>query len=411
MSLGLPRLWRRQVTLASERVARYRPRPDLAGTPTSSQRIAAGCSVGPGVARFRENSVVVVDSSDLPRPIGCLGLDSERVAAFGARQLGVPVDQLRVHTQALRGGLESAAVARWVIQRQDGREPRSLTFVVKRLGGLQQREGAIYRRLLPEIGHLAPALVGLDQAGADVSYLYLEYVRRSRAWPWTETAVAGQVLDTLAELHAQFPPERMRQLGLGWDYEAELVASATATVEAFEQAVTGVDLAWLRWARGALRRTSEVLPAMRRSLLASEPFGMAVIHGDVHSGNAVLTGGDAGERVVLFDWARARVGSPLEDVASWLQSLGYWEPEAKRRHDTLLRRYLVARGQSAALTGSLRDAYWFAAASNVLAGALRYHLSVAAGGSGALSRARADAARAARDHLRVLRRADLQWRR
>jgi Phosphotransferase enzyme family len=333
------------------------------------------------------------------------------VAAFGARRLGTSADQLRMHTQPLRGGLESAAVARWVIRRQDRSGPRSLDFVVKRLDGQQQREGAIYADLLSDMGEVAPALLGLDQAEPGVSYLYLEYVRRTRAWPWTETAATGRVLDTLAVFHARAPSARLSRLELDWDYEAELAVSADSTLDMFEQAVTGVDLAWLRWARGALRRTCEVLPVMRRSLLAAEPFGTAVIHGDVHSGNAVLARGDSGERVVLFDWARARLGSPLEDVASWLQSLGYWEPEAKRRHDTLLRRYVVARGQAETLTRSLRDAYWFAAASNVLAGALRYHLSVAAGASGAPSRARADAARAARDHLRVLRRADLQWRR
>ena len=118
-------------------------------------------------------------SSEAFGPTGSVGLDPERVAAFGARQLGAEVDQLRVHTQPLRGGLESAAVARWVIQRQDGTGPRSLTFVVKRLDGLQQREGAIYTGVLAEIGDSAPALLGLDQVGADMTYLYLEYVRRA----------------------------------------------------------------------------------------------------------------------------------------------------------------------------------------------------------------------------------------
>jgi aminoglycoside phosphotransferase (APT) family kinase protein len=144
--------------------------------------------------------------------------------------------------------------------------------------------------------------------------------------------------------------------------------------------------------------------------MSSQPFGTAIVHGDVHSGNALLATAEGADRLVLLDWARARLGSPLEDVASWLQSLGYWEPEAKRRHDTLLRRYLTARGQPDDLTRALRDAYWFAAASNVLAGALRYHLVVAGGWSGEPSRARAEAARAARDQLRVLRRADLIWR-
>jgi hypothetical protein len=65
-------------------------------------------------------------------------------------------------------------------------------------------------------------------------------------------------------------------------------------------------------------------------------------------------------------------------------------------------------GQPTALTPSVRDGNWFAAASNALAGAVHHHPSVASGGSGAPWRARADAVRPARDHLRVLRRADLQ---
>jgi aminoglycoside phosphotransferase (APT) family kinase protein len=131
----------------------------------------------------------------------------------------------------------------------------------------------------------------------------------------------------------------------------------------------------------------------------------------VHSGNAMVRAGQEAERVVLLDWGRARLGSPLEDVSSWLQSLGYWEPEAKRRHDTLLQRYLVARGLVPRLGRDLRDAYWLASAGNVLAGALRYYLVVADGGGGAPSRTRAEAGRAARDQLRVVRRADAIWRR
>jgi hypothetical protein len=76
-----------------------------------------------------------------------------------------------------------------------------------------------------------------------------------------------------------------------------------------------------------------------------------------------------------------------------------------------VRRYLAARGLSTPLGRELRDAYWLAGACNVLAGALRYHLVVADGWGGAPSHARADAVRAARDHLRVIRRADAVWRR
>src|SRR5919108_667753 len=82
----------------------------------------------------------------------------------------------------------------------------------------------------------------------------------------------------------------------------------------------------------------------------------------------VIRGRGPGSRAVLLDWARARRGSPLEDVSSWLQSLGYWELEARRRHDTLLRRYLKARAFAGELSRAVRDAYWLAAACNVLAG-------------------------------------------
>jgi aminoglycoside phosphotransferase (APT) family kinase protein len=195
-----------------------------------------------------------------------------------------------------------------------------------------------------------------------------------------------------------------------WDYEAELAASARATLDLYAQVVRSADLAPLRPVGPALRRTVAVLPEMRRQLTVGGPLAVAVLHGDAHSGNAVIHTIGGHEQAVLLDWGRARLGSPLEDVSSWLQSLGFWEPVARQRHDTLLRRYLAARGLSTVLSRGLRDAYWLAAASNTLAGALRYHLAVAAGWTAAPSRARAEAVRAARDYLRVIRRADAIWR-
>jgi aminoglycoside phosphotransferase (APT) family kinase protein len=226
-----------------------------------------------------------------------------------------------------------------------------------------------------------------------------------------EVALAGLVLEQLAHLHATLPRAAFATAAPHWDYDAELVRSAQTTLAQYERVVAHEDLAALRPVGPALRRMVDALPAVRRQLGAAGPFGPAVLHGDVHAGNAVVRAQSGTERVVLLDWARARVGPPLEDVSSWLQSLGFWEPVARRRHDTLLRRYLAARGASTHLGRDLRDAYWLAAAGNALAGALRYYLTVADGWGGAPSRARADAARAARDHLRVLRRADAVWRR
>ena len=68
----------------------------------------------------------------------------------------------------------------------------------------------------------------------------------------------------------------------------------------------------------------------------------------------------------------------LEDVASWLPSLGCWEPVARRRHDTLMRAYLDARSVRRPHNEELRRDYWRACASNGLSGAIRYHLAVLA---------------------------------
>jgi carbohydrate-binding DOMON domain-containing protein len=111
---------------------------------------------------------------------------------------------------------------------------------------------------------------------------------------------------------------------------------------------------------------------------------------------------------VLLDWGIARLASPLEDVSSWLQSLGYWEPEARRRHDTVLTAYLSALGMNRTLTSSLRAAYWMAGGSNVLSGALLYHLDVAADQHRPQIQ-RAAAIKAARDALRVIRRTNAYW--
>jgi aminoglycoside phosphotransferase (APT) family kinase protein len=142
--------------------------------------------------------------------------------------------------------------------------------------------------------------------------------------------------------------------------------------------------------------------------LALGPLGTSVIHGDLHSGNVILRRRGGRPEPVLLDWGRARIGSPLEDVSTWLQSLGDWEPETRRRHDTLFTRYLVARGIEGRLGGELRAGYWLAGASNALAGALSHHLSLL--DDERIPRVRTTrAAHSAHQWMRVLRRADAFW--
>jgi aminoglycoside phosphotransferase (APT) family kinase protein len=289
---------------------------------------------------------------------------------FVARRCAVPAGALRLHVRPLGGGLESAVVRATLrgAAETPGGLPRR--FVIKELRGRQRREATVYQ----ELWHAAAAspaarVLAIDCTG-DAHYLYLEDVRPLSAWPWAEADLAAVVCRTLATVHATLPPKT--DILLDWDYESELAHSARDTLAL---ALVAMDRSGRRhWRRlGDLRRVVAALPVLRARLMQS---GATVIHGDVHPGNVIVRRGRGPNRIVLIDWARARIGSPLEDVASWLHSLGCWESEARKRHDTLLRHYREARGATRELTAEFRTAYWFASASNGLAGAIRYHLAV-----------------------------------
>jgi hypothetical protein len=129
----------------------------------------------------------------------------------------------------------------------------------------------------------------------------------------------------------------------------------------------------------------------------------------MHSGNVLLRDESAHPSVVLIDWGRARLGSPLEDVSSWVESLGHWEPTLCTQRQMLLRHYLRARGLPLGLGREVALSYWVAAACNALAGALQYHLRQALGADQVPSQ-QVEAVRAVRDHGRAIQWADLLWR-
>ena len=327
------------------------------------------------------------------------GVDLGRLAAFAAGLHGLGREDVQLEVRALRGGLQASGISR-VVTRAAGAPNARARFVVKRVAGGRRREADAYRSLGEHGGAwLAPHLLGLEQIDQDQSYLYLEEVVAWRRWPWRDVAVAGQVLERLAWVHTNLPP---RPPFANPQHETDLVESAAATLETFEEAVRHPHLAPLARAGRHLRRVVERLPEIRRALLS---HGTAVLHGDVHPGNVLVRRRGGRLETVLIDWADMRVGTPLEDVASWLQSLAYWEPQARRRHDTLLTWYLGARGFAPHLSRELRRRYWLAAACNALRGALRYHLWIAQTTHEDPKRRGAGAA-AARDWLRIVRRAD-----
>jgi aminoglycoside phosphotransferase (APT) family kinase protein len=271
--------------------------------------------------------------------------------------------------QHLNGGLESAVARARITGESEAGIP--LELVVKQLLGDFAREADVYEALWQHMDRPpAVQMFGRDVSG-DATYLYLEHATALSRWPWSDTALAARVCRELAELHdsRNLPRERF-----SWNYEDQLIRSAEDTL-AF--AAVARDTSGQRlWRRlGDLRRVVTTLPRSRRRLLAE---GASVIHGDMHPGNVIVRRTPHGVDILLLDWARARVGSPLEDIASWLHSLGCWEPQARKRHDTLMRAYLEARRVPRSFDSDARVDYWFASVSNGLSGAIRYHLAVLA---------------------------------
>ena len=291
----------------------------------------------------------------------------------------------------LRGGLE-ACVARLTLRDAANRQRH---VVVKRIASGARREAARYRSL--GTAGVMPALLGAIDHG-DSTWLFLERIRPVSTWPWRESANTRLVLEQLARVH------RFGQTAHAddWNYESELLASAADTVAVAANVTASLPELEVRRELRPLRRVAAGLDRARAQMM-NGTLGTTLIHGDVHTGNVMLRTRAARQEVVFLDWGRSRIGSPLEDVSSWLLSLRSWEPAAARDHDTLFRAYLAAAGRPATLPQELRDGYWIAAASNVLAGALRYQLLVARDSTG---KARATAIGQAHAAFRIIRRAD-----
>ncbi|HEX2249168.1 MAG TPA: aminoglycoside phosphotransferase family protein [Gemmatimonadales bacterium] len=321
----------------------------------------------------------------------------------------VPVELELEHTQ-LRGGLEAAGVSRLSARYRD-RTGRSRVFacVIKRVAGAAARELRVYRHLVAShVAGMAPRLLASHEPATDNAVLYLELLRPTKSWPWGALGTARAVLEHAARLHTvELDPGALEALS-DWNYESELRRNAAVTLERLEEVVRRPEFSGFMASVPPARRLLRSLPDIRRILLAFNTLRRGPIHGDLHPGNAVVRRRNSRDEPVLIDWGRARIGSPLEDISSWLHSLAEWEPEARRRHDTLFVSYLAARGMEARLCTDLRAAYWLAGASNAFAGGLLHHLSRMLD-QRATSRRRLRAAYSARQWMRVLRRADAVW--
>ena len=292
----------------------------------------------------------------------------QQVQRFVATHWCVEAGEVEIDLQRLPGGLESnVALAR---VSTTARRDVPLRLVVKELRGEAIREADIYSALREHVRDApSPRVFGEQRLGGR-GYVYMELVP-SVTWPWSQAQYAIAACRGLAKLHntASVPLEPF-----AWNYEELLATSAAETLDLARglRDATGTRY----WSRvGDLRRVVDALPTLRAELVGEKGV---LIHGDVHPGNVILREGGTLARIVFIDWGRARVGSPMEDVASWLHSLGCWEPEARRRHDTLLRAYFAARDVDWPPSATMRRHYWLAAVSNALSGAIRFHLAVLA---------------------------------
>lgn len=335
------------------------------------------------------------------------------IAVLLARGSGEPPRELSLEVAPLMGGLVSGSVQSVRARYRDRYgAPLTTELVIKQLDGPARREAGVYQALMrTSMRRLAPALLAVEPGVDGTVQLFIQQIAPKNIWPWQDEAAASSVLRALAALHESRAASALTAHVNDWDYEQELRARAAGLVECLERHGPALREAGVPLRMTLVRRLARRLSGLRQGLVSHAALPATVIHGDVHPGNVMIQEpalqepGAGAHQPILLDWARARLGSPLEDVSSWLQSLGYWEPVARRRHDSLLGEYLRARGLDACPTRELRAAYWVAAASNCFAGSLQYHIGVAT--SSEIGRDAREAAFAAvRDQLRILRRAD-----
>jgi aminoglycoside phosphotransferase (APT) family kinase protein len=329
-----------------------------------------------------------------------MSINMDLLRSFAERHFG-RVE--RITAKPLSGGLDSFGVYCVKVKFDIG---RTAHFVAKHLPESGAREAEVYRILAASSASVfAPRLLGIGGSHRDMC-LFLEWIVAKRQWPWRDQNATLAVLRRLAELHSQ-PPTSFAGVFADSSIESEIQRSAALTSELYTRAFYRRRRHRMKSMHQPIKRIADDLISIRRYLI--QETGMAPLHGDMHSGNAVIRICERKPDAVLLDWGRARLGSPLEDVASWLQSLAYWEPETRRFHDTLVVRYLEWAGRPGLLVREFRRLYWLAAASNAMAGGLRYHLDTMLNPAVAL-RVRERSRTMANDWLRIIRRADEYWR-
>ena len=341
-----------------------------------------------------------------PQPGG--GLESERVAKFARRTYAVDARTVELQMRPLHGGLESTGVARVQAHFRDGnarpeRQHSSLSAWmvrrnVKRISIVHSTDRPLRSPrgflALTSLARRAPICISNTLGRASVAVARADPNRPRAQGAGRPARHCGRFGDwgCASQLGLRKGTERAGALDPSY-VRAGVVGRACAT-----QSSAALRFRTLPSHAGIATPASRTVP--RLAIRLDGPAWRCSLA--QRSSTCSPGGGIAGA-----DRLGARASAHRSRTsAHGCDSLGRWEPRVRRRHDTLLQGYLAARGFDARLLPSVREAYWLAAASNSLSGALGYQLSVALDTAGHTARERVAAVAAVRQHLRVIRRAD-----
>ncbi|MCV7166102.1 aminoglycoside phosphotransferase family protein [Mycobacterium stomatepiae] len=199
--------------------------------------------------------------------------------------------------------------------------PGYMTRLVSAAVGLGKIEAAFYAQLRAELPIEAPATrhSGYDPA-TNRLLLIIDDVSHTRGAQFgsiltrqLDREQAGQMIDTLAALHARFWCTALQGRFGRWLLDSyEWMARLNVTINAPNRILVGFTRAREVIPATLFRRRKEVPEALMRSLQINVAGPQTLLHGDVHPGNWYVTGDN---QMGLYDWQCVVRGGAARDVA------------------------------------------------------------------------------------------------
>ncbi|WP_276807170.1 aminoglycoside phosphotransferase family protein [Mycobacterium nebraskense] len=199
--------------------------------------------------------------------------------------------------------------------------PGYMTRLVSAAVRLGEIESAFYAQLRAELPIEAPATrYSAYDPVTNRQLLIIDDVSRTRGAHFDtiltrqlDRAQAGQLMDTLAALHARFWGSALHRRFGDWLLDShEWMARLNITINAPKRIMVGFSRAREVIPAKLFRRRKEVPDALMRSLRINISGPQTLLHGDVHPGNWYVTGDN---QMGLYDWQCAVRGGAARDVA------------------------------------------------------------------------------------------------